>query len=236
MSSSSCSFLTSDRFLKRQVRWSGIERLLLNHEKMLGFLASRGEEYNLGPETRLDCSELVCNRVLLEYKRDRESFWHRHWKGDGECPLVSVSNGVIYLLISYYNESKECLEVVETSPDLPPYLHFKITGLARRFNPEPVLRQDTFSSIQFSSVQFRSVLQSCPTLYDPMNCSTPGLPFHYQLPEFTQTHVHRVRDAIQPSHPRSSPFLPAPNPSQHQSLFQWVNCSHEVSKVLELQL
>ena len=69
-----------------------------------------------------------------------------------------------------------------------------------------------------------------------MNHSTPGLPVHHQLPEFTQTHVHRVRDAIQPSHPRSSPSPPAPNPSQHQSLFQWVNSSHEVAKVLELQL
>ena len=66
-----------------------------------------------------------------------------------------------------------------------------------------------------------------------MNRSTPGLPVHHQLPEFTQTHVHRVRDAIQPSHPRSSPSPPAPNPSQHQSLFQRVNSSHEVAKVLE---
>ena len=68
-----------------------------------------------------------------------------------------------------------------------------------------------------SSVQFSSVAQSCPTLCDPMNRSTPGLPVHHQLPEFTQTHVHRVGDAIQPSHPLSSPSPPAPNPSQHQS-------------------
>ena len=83
------------------------------------------------------------------------------------------------------------------------------------------------------SVQFSSVAQLCPTLCDPMNRSTSGLPVHHQLLEFTQTHVHRVSDAIQPSHPLSSPFPPAPNPSQHQSLFQWVNCSHEVAKVLE---
>ena len=69
----------------------------------------------------------------------------------------------------------------------------------------------------FSSVQFSSVAQLCLTLCDPMNCSTPGLPVHHQLLEFTQTHVHRVGDAIQPSHPLSSPFPPAPNPSQHQS-------------------
>ena len=71
-----------------------------------------------------------------------------------------------------------------------------------------------------SSVQFSSVSQLCPTFWDPMNCIMPGLPVHHQLPEFTQTHVHRVSDAIQPSHPLTSPSPPAPNPSQHQSLFQ----------------
>ena len=86
------------------------------------------------------------------------------------------------------------------------------------------------------SVQFSSVAQLCLTLCDPMNRSTPGLPVHHQLLEFTQTHVHRVSDAIQPSHPLSSPFPPALNPSQHQSLFQWVNSSHDVAKVLEFQL
>ena len=70
------------------------------------------------------------------------------------------------------------------------------------------------------TVRFSSVAQSCPTLCNPMNRSTPGLPVHHQLPEFTQSHVHRVSDAIQPSHPQSSPSSPAPNPSQHQSLFQ----------------
>ena len=69
-------------------------------------------------------------------------------------------------------------------------------------------------------VQFSSVAQSCMTLCDPMNHSTPDLPVHHQLPEFTQTHVHRVGDAIQPSHPLSSPSLPAPNPSHHQGIFQ----------------
>ena len=70
----------------------------------------------------------------------------------------------------------------------------------------------------FSSAQFSSVAQLCPSLCDPRNCSTPGLPIHHQLQEFTQTHVHWVGDAIQPSHPLSSPSPPAPNPSQHQSL------------------
>ena len=85
-------------------------------------------------------------------------------------------------------------------------------------------------------LQFSSVTQLCPTLCDPMNHSTTGLPVHHQLPEFTQTHVHWVGDAIQPSHPRSSPSPPAPNPSQHQSLFQWVNSSHMMARVLEFQL
>ena len=87
-----------------------------------------------------------------------------------------------------------------------------------------------------ASVQFSSVAQSCPTLCDPMNCKMPGLPVHHQLSEFTQTHIHWVSDDIQASHPLSSPCPPAPNPSQHQSLFQWVNSSHEVAKVLEFQL
>ena len=96
--------------------------------------------------------------------------------------------------------------------------------------------KDIDFSWQSPSVQFSSVAQSCPTLCDTMNCSTPGFPVHHQLLEFTQTHVHWVGDAIQPSHPLLSPSLPTPNPSQHQSLFQWVNSSHEVAKVLEFQL
>ena len=82
--------------------------------------------------------------------------------------------------------------------------------------------------------QFSSVAQSCATLCDPMNCSMPGLPVHHQLPEFTQTHVHRVRDAIQPSHPGLSPSPPAFNLSQHQGLFKWVSSSHHVAKVSAL--
>ena len=84
-------------------------------------------------------------------------------------------------------------------------------------------------------VQFISIAQSCPTLCDPINCSTPGLPVYHHLPEFTQTHVHWVSDAIQPSHPLSSPCPSSPNPSQHQGLFYLVNSSQEVAKVLEFQ-
>ena len=88
-------------------------------------------------------------------------------------------------------------------------------------------------SLNWTNSVFSSVTQLCPTLCNPMNPSTPGLPVHHQLPEFTQTHFHRVGDAIQPSHPLSSPCPPAPNPSQHQSLFQWVNFLRVVAKVLE---
>ena len=87
-----------------------------------------------------------------------------------------------------------------------------------------------------SSVQFSSVTQWCLTLCDPMDCSTPGLSVHHQLPEFTQTHVHWVGDVIQPSHPLSSPSPPTFNLSQLHGLFKWVNSSHQVAKVLEFQL
>ena len=91
-------------------------------------------------------------------------------------------------------------------------------------------------SLIISSVQFSSVPQSCLTLCDPMDCSMPGLPVHHQLPELFQTHVLQVGDAIQPSHSLSSPS-PAPfNLSQHQGLFKWGSSSHQVAKVLELQL
>ena len=85
-------------------------------------------------------------------------------------------------------------------------------------------------------IQFSSVTQLCLTLCDPMDCSMPGLPVHHQLPESTQTHVHWVSDAIQPSHPLLSPSPPALNLSQHQGLFQWVSSSNKVAKVLEFQL
>ena len=88
----------------------------------------------------------------------------------------------------------------------------------------------------WGKVQFSSVAQSCLTLCSPKDCSTPGLPVHHQLPKLAQTHVHRVGDTIQPSHPLFSPSPPTFNLSQHQGLFQWVSSSHQVAKVLEFQL
>ena len=86
------------------------------------------------------------------------------------------------------------------------------------------------------STDFSSVAQSCPTLCNPMDCSTPGLPVHHQLPEFTQTHIRQVSDVIRPSHPLSSPSLPSFSLSQHQGLFQRISSSHQVTKGLEFQL
>ena len=101
-----------------------------------------------------------------------------------------------------------------------------------------VLEKDSWESLglQGDQTQFSSVTQSCLTLFDPMNRSMPDPPVHHQLPESTQTHAHRVSDAIQPSHTLSSPSPPAPKPSQHQGLFQSTNSLHEVAKVLEFQL
>ena len=94
----------------------------------------------------------------------------------------------------------------------------------------------TSAGKRFAFYQFTSVAQSCSTLCNLMNCSTPGLPVHHQHPGFTQTHVHWVGDAMQPSHPLSSPPTPSFNLSQHHGLFQWVISSHQVAKVLEFQL
>ena len=101
------------------------------------------------------------------------------------------------------------------------------TGL-EKVNPQP--------NSQEKKVKESEVTQSCPTLCYPMYCSTSGLPVHHQLLEFTQTHVHWVGDATQPSHPLSSPYPTAFNISQHQGLFQWVSSLHQGAKVLEFQL
>ena len=116
---------------------------------------------------------------------------------------------------------------------MPCYLLLYLEGLIRIQYTYRCSQKLNFNS-KHQSVS--SVAQSCLTLCDPMNCSTPGLPVHHQLPESTQTHVHWVGDAIQPSHPLSSPCPPAVNISQHQGLFKWVSTSHQVAKVLELQL
>ena len=117
------------------------------------------------------------------------------------------------------------------------WLHSVVPGLAEiQCAKQPPRKRIQRGGVHGTSVQFSSVTQSCPTLYDPMNHSMPGLPVHHQLLEFTQTLVHWVGDAIQPSHPLSSPSPPALNLCQHQGLFHWVSSSHQVAKILEFQL
>ena len=112
------------------------------------------------------------------------------------------------------------LQTENTSADLNEHQELLAECMAESLHCSPETITTLLMGHQFSSVQFSSVAQLCPTLCNPMNRSTPGLPVHHQLPEFTQTCVHRVGDAIQPSHPLSSPSPPVPNPSQHQGLFQ----------------
>ena len=113
-----------------------------------------------------------------------------------------------------------------------------VWGLEDRYNCilNSVFRAKTLETAQMFIVQFSSVADSCPTLWDPMDCSAPGLPVHQQLPEFTRTHVYWVGDAIQPSYPLSSPSPPTFSLSQDQGLFKWVSSSHHVAKLLEFQL
>ena len=126
---------------------------------------------------------------------------------------------------------------ISPSKEIPGLISFRmdwletLKSLLRHDNSKASILQCS-AFFMVSSVQLLSRVRLC----DPMNRSTPDLPVLHQLPEFTQTHVHRVGDAIQSSYPLSSPSSPAPNPSQHQGLFQWVNSLHEVAKVLEFQL
>ena len=156
--------------------------------------------------------------------------------GENTATINNNSNhGYLSLIIYCMPRLCQTLDIHYTNS-----FHRKETDLelsCHDLNPHPSDYKDHYlGGAGIRSDQIRSVAQSCPTLCDPMNRSTPGLPVHHQLPEFTQTHVHRVSDTIQPSRPLSSPSSLAPNLSQHQSLFQWVNSSHEVARVLEFQL
>ena len=117
------------------------------------------------------------------------------------------------------SQHQNLLQGVKSSQEVAKVPEFQLQHHSLQRNPRTDLLQNMCSGMitQFS---FSSVAQSCLTPCDPMNHSTPGFPVHHQLPEFMQTHIHRVGDAIQPSHPLSSPSLPAPNPSQHQGLYQ----------------
>ena len=158
--------------------------------------------------------------------KTHKKYYPQWWKIESISPEVRNKTRVLTLTTSFatFSQSNQRIKRNKKNPDWK--RRSKTLTVCRWYDPLHQIRSD----------QIRSVAQSCPTLCDPMNCSTPGLPVHHQLPEFTETHVHRVSYAIQPSHPLSSPSPLAPNPSQHQSLFQWVNSSHEVAKVLEFQL
>ena len=161
----------------------------------------------------------LTQKKLLEYKTQ-----HNPTTSSTLCRTPHISN-----------EQKKNKNPNYQQKGLSPHSAFPIKGKTKKqkfstISPSTKLTQATGQTL--SSVQSLS----CPTLCDPMNHSTPGLSVHHQFPEFTQIHIHRVSDAIQPSHPLFPPSPPAPNPSQHQSLFQWVNSSHKVSKILEFQL
>ena len=154
--------------------------------------------------TFLEGKTLLLSWYFLEIK------YFSYYHNNHFCAALSVDTFFQWI----FHFKALCSDIL--NPALHVCLKLVMEGL--RFNPlkKEVLK---FSKV-ISSVQFSSVAQPCPTLCDPMNQSTPGLPVYHQLLEFTQTHVHRVCDAIQPSHPLSFPSPPAPNPSQHQSLFQ----------------
>ena len=162
-------------------------------------------------------------RAVLQFSvqlLSRVRFFVTPWTAACQASLSITNSWILLKLIS--------IELVVPSNHLilchPLLLPPSIFPSIRVFSSESVLcnRWPKYWSFSFNvrSDQIRSVAQSCPTLCDPMHRSTPGLPVHHQLPEFTETHVHRVSDAIHPSHPLSSPSPPAANPSQHQSLFQ----------------
>ena len=201
----------------------------------------------------MDCSQ----QALLSMKFSRQEYWHAlPCSPPGDLPnpgikptsLISpalaggffttsvIWEALIADITSYYEFYFLCSP---TSILLISYLHgiiFQsfIFFLTCVYAWSPFLENNIL--MYTSSVQFSSVAQLCLILRDPMNHSMPGLPVHQQLLEFTQTHVHWVSDAIQPSHSLLSPSPPAFNLSQHQGLFQWVSPSHHMAKVLEFQL
>ena len=137
------------------------------------------------------------------------------------------------LMITLYAEQKKRHRFIEQS--------FRLCGRRREWDISREQHRN-ISVLYYTylrmkcSLQLSSVIQPCPILCDPMDCSIPGLPIHHQLLEFPQTHLNWVSDAIQPSHPLPSPSSPALNLFQHEGPFQWVSSSHQVAKVLEFQL
>ena len=168
------------------------------------WLQEAEDQYCVEPESFV-CVFLCFDMEHINHKDNYEGGWKQ------KSPRYQLFNTFFVLFQGTHSLRTFCLPISWPSP----YSQFSYYGLTTYYG------QSIQYLIQYlDSVQFSSVTQSCPTLCNPMNCSTPGLPVHHKLPEFTQTHVHRVGDAIQPSHLLSSPSSLAPNPSQHQSLFQ----------------
>ena len=143
--------------------------------------------------------------------------------------VTLINAQCMYEYAKYHFSVFLIIEVTWVTPNSNMKETYYVKTKSSSWSSAPKATFDAFSSVS-------SVAQSCPILCDPMDCSTPGFPVHHQLPELTQTHVHRFSDAIQSSHPLSAPSPPAFNLSQYQGLFQWVSSSHQVAKVLELQL
>ena len=173
-------------------------------------------------------SSLLCGLSLIVTGRGYSSRWLLLWGlGSRVCGLQELwCMGLSYSLAWGSSQTGDQTHVSYTGQaDSLPLSH---QGSPLLFSSWII----THKILTFFSVHFSSVAQSCPTLCNPMN----RLPVHHQLSEFTQTHVHWVGDAIQPSHLLLSPSPPALNLSQHQGLFQWGSSSHQVAKVLEFQL
>ena len=185
---------------------------------MVRKLLSHGQECCI-----IECAESCWGRAESWSGRN-ESWWERCLVMVRSCWVIARNSLVIvmkdWVMVKHWVMVRKYSVVPRTC-----YWHSlghygKTTGwYTHHFHPHLWMVEFPY----FPGIQFSSVAQSCPTLCNPMNRSMPGLPVHHQLPEFTQTHVHRVSDAIHPSHPLSSPSPPAPNPSQHQGLFQWVH-------------
>ena len=183
----------------------------------------------------------LCSPTLLGQRSGNapqpdKTFWAKDSSGQGLPPIHTclwlIPGDVISSCPLKENEKSGVLPVYHTAYLFCLHFYFILNYswfIALRFGW-------TAQWLSYTHVQFSSIAQSCPPLCYPMGCSTPGLPVYHQLPEFTQTHVHWVGDAIQPSHPLLTPSSPALNLSQHQSLFKWVSSLHQVAKVLEFQL
>ena len=215
--------------------WSQWLELHLPMQRGAGSIPSQGAGIPHASRTKNKQTNIKQNQYCNKFNKDLKK-WSTLEKVDITIFFGFVSKSCLTLATPWTEEPGRLLFPWDsTGENTEVGCHVPSPGVLP--NPEiepgsPALQADSLlTELQWkptyiSSVQFSSVAQSCLTLCNPMNLSPPGLPVHHKLLEFTQTHAHRVSDAIQPSHPLSSPSPPAPNPSQHQGLFQWVNSSH----------